>query len=300
MSDVISMKLVEGAQHIAILWAYRASYVDHEIEQGVSRGLLECDYHEYRLRLDVQSPDAGKKKQEFLDEVLNEPSIIGLLAVFMDFDQSLVDALAKKGKPTVFIERPLPVRGKGTIFLDHKMGARLAAQAMLDLGRKKIGFIGPCLDAGWAGSTRHNEIKSVLAERGLTLEAEDEGNYDMQNAALKTKQLLERVPNLDAIIFSSDIQAFGGIRTLRSQGIAVPDQMAIIGFDDSDSARRTAPALASVRQPFDQMGALGVQMILKALKGEKDALENITLPEELILRGSCLPSGQKEQVYRAA
>lgn len=300
MSETMSMKLVEGGKHIAILWAYRGSYVDHEIEQGISRGLLECDHHEYRLRLDAQKPEATDLKRSFLDEVLKEPSIIALLAVFIDFDQSLVEALAKKGKPTVFIERPLPIRGDGTILLDHVMGARLAAKAMLDLGRKRIGFIGPCLDVGWAGSTRLNEIRSVLAERGLMLEAEDEGCYDMKNAAAATEKLLDRVPDLDTIIFASDIQAFGGIRTLRARGISVPDRMAIMGFDNSDSARRAAPALASVHQPFDQMGALAVHMLLKTIAGEKDALKNITLPEELVLRGSCLPRGQTERVFRAA
>jgi DNA-binding LacI/PurR family transcriptional regulator len=291
-----SWKIVEGQKHIALVWAWGASYVDHEIEQGMSRALLTSDLYEIRCRLEAQDPGFEAQKTEVLKLILEEPAVVGVLAAFVDFDQSIVDELAKRGKPTVFIERPEPFRGEGCVRLDHHQGARLATEALVNAGRRRIAYLGAWHGKGWAGEQRHHAVRDLLASRGLPFEVETEETYDTNASAAATARLLDRIPEIDAIVFGSDLQAIGGMKILRERKIDVPKRIAVVGFDDSDSARRVMPRLSSVRQPFQDTGFMATEMLLKAINGDRRALRNVTLPQQVVLRGSVLDDPQAEKV----
>jgi LacI family transcriptional regulator len=99
------------------------------------------------------------------------------------------------------------------------------------------------------------------------------------------QQLLHRRP--DAVFAASDIMAIGALRAIREVGLRVPDDLALIGFDDTPLAARTDPPLTVVRQPARQLGQMAVEILLDLIDDPEAAPQCLILPTELIVRASC-------------
>ena len=98
--------------------------------------------------------------------------------------------------------------------------------------------------------------------------------------------LLHRVPNLDAVFVASDLMAVGAIHTLRRAGRRVPEDVAVIGFDDAPAARYVTPALTTVRQPVENLGAVASELLLGEVLDGRTGSHNPVLPTELVIRQS--------------
>ena len=98
--------------------------------------------------------------------------------------------------------------------------------------------------------------------------------------------MLDRRPDLDAVFVASDLMAMGVLRGLRRAGRRVPDDVAVIGFDDSPAARHTDPPLTTVRQPVEEMGARTAHELIALINDPGAEPRSIVLPTELILRES--------------
>jgi DNA-binding LacI/PurR family transcriptional regulator len=99
------------------------------------------------------------------------------------------------------------------------------------------------------------------------------------------KQLLQDDPQLDAVFAASDLMANGAIRVLREHGRRVPDDVAVVGFDDIELARYTEPALTTIRQPIDGLGRQMARQLLR-LAGGENIPDQVVLPTELVVRAS--------------
>jgi DNA-binding LacI/PurR family transcriptional regulator len=103
--------------------------------------------------------------------------------------------------------------------------------------------------------------------------------------------LLDRVPDLDAVVAGNDLMALGAMHVLRSRGLSIPDDVAVTGFDDIDEAAWFAPPLTSVVQPLTEMGREAVRRLWSEFEGRADAPVAIPLQAELIVRDSTVGSG---------
>jgi DNA-binding LacI/PurR family transcriptional regulator len=99
------------------------------------------------------------------------------------------------------------------------------------------------------------------------------------------RQLLDDDPGLDAVFAASDLMAQGALKALRDAGRRVPDDVAVVGFDDTASARHTDPPLTTVRQPIIQIGRQMARQVLRLVAGDRIEATT-TLPTELVLRQS--------------
>ena len=111
------------------------------------------------------------------------------------------------------------------------------------------------------------------------------GDFTRESGVVAMRQLLEDEPRLDAVFAASDLMADGAMRSLRHAGRRVPDDVAVVGFDDIEIARYTEPPLTTVRQPIIEMGAEMVRLILRLSAGE-DTGPSVVLPTELVIRES--------------
>ncbi len=109
------------------------------------------------------------------------------------------------------------------------------------------------------------------------------GDFTRERGAAAMQQLLEDDPDLDAVFAASDLMAADGLHTLRKAGRRVPDDVAMVGFDDIDAARFTDPPLTTVRQPIDDVAQTIVRIILT---GVDDQAAPVIFPTELIPRDS--------------
>jgi DNA-binding LacI/PurR family transcriptional regulator len=111
------------------------------------------------------------------------------------------------------------------------------------------------------------------------------GDFTRESGVLAMRQLLDDDPALDAVFVASDLMADGALRTLREAGRRVPDDVAVIGFDDADFAQYTHPPLTTVRQPIVQIGREMARQLLRLAAGDK-VEEALILSTELVIRES--------------
>ncbi|MEY2848375.1 MAG: hypothetical protein RI885_1040, partial [Actinomycetota bacterium] len=160
----------------------------------------------------------------------------------------------------------------------------LATQHLIDLGRRRIATItGPgdmqaSLErlAGW---------RAALAGAGLDDDLSARGDFTRASGAAAMRELLTRAPDLDAVFAASDLMAVGAISVLRERGIRVPDDIPVIGFDDSPAATSEEIGITTVHQPSYEMGGRMAQVMLGLLKGD-DVERHSILPTYLVRRES--------------
>jgi DNA-binding LacI/PurR family transcriptional regulator len=174
-----------------------------------------------------------------------------------------------------------------SIGCDNHAGGLAAARHLLALGRRRIGFLGHASQGAPEFLERYQGYAAALREAALTPDPL------LQADAISTEQagreaaelVLERGARLDALVCASDLIAIGAMRALRARGLRVPEDVAIVGYDDIPMAQFTNPALSSVQQDTRRAGELLVDTLLKLVHGEP--AQPLKLAPQLIVRQSC-------------
>jgi len=185
------------------------------------------------------------------------------------------------GKPVVLLDAQHPLLP--SIVIDDVAGGRLATGHLLELGHRRIAFIGdtPANPYGFTSSVnRRTGYLDALAEHGITPPPAyiKEGEHDRLVAARLFDELLEDGPEPPTAVFvASDTQALGVLGAARARGLRIPDQLSVIGFDDIETAELVG--LTTVRQPLEESGRRAAQLLLDALSGRppEAALETLDL-----------------------
>ncbi|MEV0406183.1 LacI family DNA-binding transcriptional regulator [Actinoallomurus sp. NPDC050550] len=205
-----------------------------------------------------------------------------LLASLHDADP-LPAALTRIGIPVVCNERPLGPVSVPYVGVDNHGGAVAAVRHLLRTGRRRIATIAGPPDMV-AGIDRLAGYRAALREERRRPIVEV-GDFTTGSGAEAMRRLLADEPDLDAVFAASDLMASGALQTLRRAGRRVPDDVAVVGFDDIDLARDTEPPLTTVRQPIDGIGRRMARQVLRLVAGE-EIEPVVTLPTELVVRES--------------
>jgi DNA-binding LacI/PurR family transcriptional regulator len=169
--------------------------------------------------------------------------------------------------------------------VDNRDGARQAVEHLLLRGRRRIAMIAGPADLT-ASADRLLGYRRALEAAGLVAPPVAFGDFTSASGVHAVGWLLNRMPHLDAVFAASDLMAAGAMQALRRMGRRVPDDVAVVGFDDAPLAPYTTPALTTVRQPVEQLGAIAADLLLAAASGEDVSAENPVLPTELVVRAS--------------
>ncbi|MFD8497171.1 LacI family DNA-binding transcriptional regulator [Amycolatopsis sp. NPDC059657] len=196
--------------------------------------------------------------------------------------------LALLGIPVVFGGRPACDRDSGRysyVDADNRGGAEQAVRYLIASGRRTIATIAGPQDMT-AGADRLLGYRKVIREADGT----DDGlvvfgDFGLASGEHATARLLERRPDVDAIFAASDLMAAGALRALRRARRRVPDDVAVIGFDDLPIGRRTEPPLTTVRQPIEEMGARMARELLAMIE-EPATHPSLVFDTELVVRES--------------
>lgn len=163
--------------------------------------------------------------------------------------------------------------------------ARLLTAHLLDHGRKRLVFAGsPELaadaDARWRG------FGDALRERGLPVPAPTSSGFAASGGAQLGRRIASGRTDCDAVVCVNDEVALGLCLALRHQGLTVPDQVAVTGWDDAPATRYTTPGITTVRQPVRQLGRAAAVRLLARVDGRR-ADAPLALPTRIVFRGSC-------------
>jgi DNA-binding LacI/PurR family transcriptional regulator len=246
------------------------------IVAGITGALGGSDY---LLNLLIASDDPGDKMTSFV----RNGGVDGALIVSHHTSDAFIDRIAD-AVPVVYGGRPVRRReGDYVVDVDNVAGAKTATRRLVDIGRTRIATIsGPLTMV--ASDDRVQGFRAALADAGLTPYAEEEGDYSEASGADAARRLLDG-GRPDAIFVASDLMARGALTALRAAGVRVPEDIALVGFDDSSVALTTDPPLTTMRQPMYAQGEAMAGVLLARLAGEDPARTTI-LPTELVVRAS--------------
>jgi DNA-binding LacI/PurR family transcriptional regulator len=211
----------------------------------------------------------------------------GVLLVSLHGDDELPESLEALGVPTVLNGRPFDAGARlFSVDSDNVDGGRLATQLLLERGARAVATIAGPLDMT-VGQDRLAGYRQALsaAARRFRKVAVAEGDFTVEGGAAAMARLLESAPDLDAVFAASDLMAIGAIRTLARLGRRVPDDIAVVGFDDVHEARLATPPLSTMRQPLGELGRTMTRVLLARIGGERVERRTV-LPTELVRRGS--------------
>ena len=251
------------------------------IVRGISGAINESS-RQLVLAL-AQTPEQSAR----LDAYLTSQHVDGVLLVSLHGEDPLPSRLRDRGLPTVLGGRPLGQLDAAYVDIDNVGGAVLAVEHLVATGRERIATICGPQDMA-AGLDRLSGYQQGLASAGRPLDPAllAVGDFSEDSGAVGMRQLLERSPDLDAVFAANDSMAAGALRTLRDSGRNVPEQVALVGFDDSALARHTDPQLTTVHQPTEQMGREMARLLLAQITGDGHGLEQQILPARLVVRAS--------------
>ena len=275
-----------------------------EVALGVEHEASERGYNV----LVYNAHGSAEHEREGVEAFLSQQVAAIVFAKTVDPDN--VELAWRAGVAVVEVEKPLLGIG-GSVLVDNYVGATAAMSHLADLGHTEIGFLGePAREPAAAGhpvdrvvNERFTGYRDVLQERGLV---EDEtlvvlGDYhsDAGWPSLRTgydymTRLLEQRPTVTGVFAGSDLLAAGALQLLYERRIRVPDEMSVIGFDDT-FARHLAPALTTVRQPMFKMGVEAAALGMRLAGVRRRQSREVWLSTDLVVRGSTAapPGGRR-------
>jgi DNA-binding LacI/PurR family transcriptional regulator len=220
-----------------------------------------------------------------LERYLTGQHVDGVLLISLHGDDPLPAALEAQGVPTVLGGRPPGTPTTAAyVDADNRSGARQAVDYLLAQGRRRIATVAGPQDMG-VGLDRLAGYREALSSAGLP-ELVAYGDFSEASGVAATQELLEKDPDLDAVFAADDPMAVGAMRVLKEYGRRVPDDVAVIGFDDSVSAKHSDPPLTSVHQPTEAMGREMTRLLISRIRGENTGEHEVVLATNLVIRES--------------
>jgi len=228
----------------------------------------------------------GRADESRVERYLAAGHVDGVLLISLHGLDPLPMDLQTRGIPVVVGGRP-PGAGITYVDVDNRRGAGSAVEHLLDLGRRHIATIAGPQDMP-PGADRLAGYRETLAAAGRAADEQlvEIADFTLEGGRAAMERLLRRAPTLDAVFAASDLMAVGALAALQTGGRSVPDDVAVVGFDDSPLATSTQPALSSVRQPIEEMGREMARLLMRAIREPSDPARKVILDTRLVARQS--------------
>ncbi len=247
---------------------------------GVANALSDSPYE-----LAIYNVDSSSRRAGYLASLPVTRRIDGLIVMALPFDEEAADRLIAHDLPTVLIEFSRP--RFSSVRIDDALGGWMAATHFCSTGHTCCAFVGDADVPDYvlpASDIRLRGFRSGLAEHGF--DAPDDhvalAPHGLESARRSALALLD-LPNRPTGIFAaSDTQAMGVLQAARDRGLKVPDQLAVVGFDDIDVADYIG--LTTIRQPLEESGRVAVDLLLSRLADPSRPAQDVWLPLSLVKR----------------
>jgi len=170
---------------------------------------------------------------------------------------------------------------------DTKAAYELTTHLLVDHGIRRIGHISGPLDHQ-TSTDRYQGFRDAIGDLGLPVtQALATGDFSEESGSAAARALLDSTPDLQAIFAANDEMAYGALLECRERGLRVPEDIALVGFDDFGVSRLTTPALTTVRVPAEELGRTAANLLYQLIDGKIPKLRHTILAVELVLRESC-------------
>jgi DNA-binding LacI/PurR family transcriptional regulator len=216
---------------------------------------------------------------------LRQEHIDGVVLVSIAPGDSLPFLLTEAGVPTVVFARPTTPLPISFVDIAQQAGARLAADRLVERGCRRIATIAGPYDSA-AGRDRLTGFRDAMAEHGQPYVPSVEGGFTQEGGERAMRQLLDQHPETDGVFVASDLMAQGALLVLRDLGKRVPQDVAVVGFDDSSAAMASRPLLTTVRQPVEDMAAEMARLLMAQVDDPAQPTRSVIFKTTLVVRES--------------
>ncbi len=248
------------------------------LTQGVAQA---CNDHDYTLSLFIENDDI-----KLFPRLSRTGLMDGVVVQASSVDDGLIPKLLATGLPLVVAGRPSEKVRVSFVDVDNIKGSFSAVTHLVRLGHERIATItGPPNTS--VGADRLAGYRQALQERGVAVDEDliATGDFTEQGGYYAARRLLTRQPT--ALFAASDVMARGAVRAIQEAGRRVPEDVAVVGFDDLPPATMTSPLLTTVRQPIRRLGAKAVETLLDVIAYGPEPARRIVFDTELVIRESC-------------
>src|SRR5215813_15435479 len=264
------------------------------ILRGIENTLYQASY----LPILTDAHNERSRFERYLEMLLERRvEALIILANWLFLDINILGDLEKPEIPTVIIGRELQSNATSSVSVDDEGGGYAAIAHLYALGHRKIAFVrGPKALSStknrWRGVQRFARDTGLQLDPRLIVDLPDQvsPNIGVDDAYRMTNELLNRRRSFTALMAFDDMTCFGALRALTKSGIKVPNQCSLIGFDDIAPSSIFVPALTTVRQPMEAMGAAAVSIVVDAINAVGEERKFVAvhrkLPAELVIRES--------------
>ena len=251
------------------------------LTEGISH---TCNENEYVLSLFIFNSKEIERK--LFPRVTHRGLVDGIIIQSTGLNDDAISYITEGDIPFVVAGRPMSAPQASFVDVDNFAGAFKATMHLIQLGRKRIATITGALDTS-VGMDRLEGYCKALSNRRITIDERliTEGDFTELSSYYAAKRLL--INNPDAIFVASDTMAVGVMRALREENISIPEDIALVGFDDLPPARTSIPPLTTVRQPIQRFGNKLVEILLDILSNGPEPPRRIIFDTELVIRESC-------------
>jgi LacI family transcriptional regulator len=227
------------------------------------------------------------REPDFYHRILRSRHFDGVIMFSSDIDDPILPLLSKDGGPMVLIGRHPYFLNVTWVDVENREGAREAVAHLIGLGHRRIGVINGQLQME-AAQARRDGYKQALLEAGIGIDNDlmVEGFFSEAAAYQAMSKLLDLYQPPTAIFTASDTMAIGALHAIADRGLRVPDDVALIGYDDLPLAANATPSLTSVHQPIGEMGAHAVRVLIEQIR-EQGPATSVRLSAHLVVRESC-------------
>ncbi|MDR7420044.1 MAG: LacI family DNA-binding transcriptional regulator [Armatimonadota bacterium] len=246
-----------------------------DVASRAGKGVLLCN------------TDEDLTKERAYLNLLDTRMVDGLIFATVGTNPGHLRMLRRRGVPVVLIARAPRGVGIDAVLVDNRRGTREATEHLLRLGHRKIAFIGGPTTLPDAAE-RRTGYEEALAAAGIPVAPAliRDGGFRAEGGAAAVGALLDQRVPFTAIVAANDLMAIGAMEKLRRRGRRIPDDVAIVGFDDITFARLVEPRLTTVAQPKYRMGCLAMERLLEVIGGDRRPRRAVLEPK-LVVRDSC-------------
>jgi DNA-binding LacI/PurR family transcriptional regulator len=249
-----------------------------EIMGGISQGLYAHGYDLLVVHVDPQ-------ETEWAHQYLDTGRVDGFILMTSTRKQYHIDALLDMEAPFIVWGAPPSDARYCSVSGDNFNGGRMATEYLIQQSKKRIGFIGGPQEE-LEVQQRFEGYQHALLGSNRTVEPAlvAYGDFSNTSGAVAMEQLLQNEPELDAVFVNSDLMAIAAMDVIRDDGRRVPEDVAVVGFDDLSIAEHSNPPLTTIRQNVPMAGKMLAENLIKYL--ETGTVTNVTVPVEFIVRKS--------------
>lgn len=214
----------------------------------------------------------------------------GIILIVPLLEREYLVSLREHNFPYVVVDQADPLFHSSVVDATNWQGAYDATKYLLDLGHRQIAFV-KGLQGLQSAEDRLAGYKAALADYDLLFDETlvVEGDFFTPSGYQAGRALIQRTPRPTAIFASNDLMALGVMQAIQEQGLNIPQDISLVGFDDIAQASLVHPRLTTVRQPLEQMGRVAVNLLVEQIENSEVSPRRITLATRFIERESCRP-----------